>query len=59
LEDQPRPVLRITEGDRSTVVDEDGRHPHAVDKNPGFTAIHGDPLVAVVMQQQHHQRRGR
>jgi hypothetical protein len=48
--------LRITEGDRATVVDEDGRHPHAVDENPGFAAVHGEPLIAVVMQ--HHQRRG-
>jgi len=48
--------LRITEGDRSTVVDEDGRHPHAVDENPGFAAIYGEPLIAVVMQ--HHERRG-
>ena len=53
LEDQPRPVLRVAEGDRAPVVDEDRRHPHAVDVNPGFAAIDGDPLLAVEMH--HHQ----
>ena len=52
LEDQPGPMLRIAKSDRSTVVDEDRRHPHPVDVDPAFAPIDGDPLAAVVMQ--HH-----
>lgn len=50
LEHQPGPVLRIAKSDRPTVVDEDRRHPHAVDVDPAFAAIDGNPLRAVVMQ---------
>lgn len=58
LEDQPRPVLRIAKSDRSTVVDENCRHPHAVDVDPAFAPIDRDPLPAVVMQQQLAGRAG-
>jgi hypothetical protein len=52
LEYQPGPVLRIAKSDRPTIVDEDRRHPHAVDVDAAFTAIDGYPLPAVVMH--HH-----
>ncbi len=50
LEHQSGPVLRIAEGDRPTVMDEDRGHPHAVDVNPAFAPVDGDPLPAVVVQ---------
>jgi hypothetical protein len=34
-------------------MDEDRRHSHPVDVNPGFAAIDSDPLIAVEVQ--HHQ----
>lgn len=58
MEDQPRPVLRIAHGDRSTLVDENRRHPHTVDVDPGFAAIDRDPLPAVVMQHDLGRRGG-
>src|SRR5271165_1786409 len=50
LEDQPWPVLRIADGDRSTLVEENCRHPHTVDVDPAFVPVDRDPLRAVVMQ---------
>jgi hypothetical protein len=58
LKDQPWPALRIAKGDRSTVVDEDCRHPHTVDIDPGNAAIDGDPLAAVVMENHEGRIRG-
>jgi hypothetical protein len=55
LEDQPRPVLWVTERDRPPVMNEHRRHSHSVDVDPGFAAIDGDPLIAVEVQ--HHQGR--
>lgn len=52
MEHQPGPVLWIAKIDRPTVVDEDRRHPHAVDVDPALTPIDGNPLPAVVMQHQ-------
>jgi hypothetical protein len=54
-EHQPWAVLGVAERDRPAVMDEDRRHAHAVDVHAGFTAIDGDPLVAVEVQD--HQRR--
>jgi hypothetical protein len=53
LEDQSRPVLRVAESDRPPVMDEDRRHSHPVDVDPGFAAIDSEPLIAVEVQ--HHQ----
>ena len=58
MEDQPRPVLRIANGDRSAVVDENRRHPHTVDVDPALAPIDRDPLPAVVMQHYLGQRGG-
>jgi hypothetical protein len=49
-------VLWIAEGDCPAVVDEDGGHSHAVDVDPAFGTIDGDPLPAVVV---HHHMGGR
>jgi hypothetical protein len=43
-------VRWIAERDRPPVVDEDRRHSHSVDVDPGFAAIDGDPLIAVEVQ---------
>jgi hypothetical protein len=53
LEDQSWAVLRIAKGDRSTVVDENCRHPDPVDVEPDVAAIDGNPLAAVVVK--YHQ----
>jgi hypothetical protein len=55
LENQAGTVLRIAQSDRSTVVDENRRHPYTVDVDPAFAPIDRNPLTAVVMQ--HHLRR--
>jgi hypothetical protein len=57
-EHQPRPVLWVAEGDRPPVMNEDRRHAHAVDVDAGFTAIDGDPLVAVEVQDYQRRRAG-
>jgi hypothetical protein len=46
-------MLWVAERDRPPVMDEDRRHSHPVDVNPGFAAIDSDPLIAIEMQ--HHQ----
>lgn len=56
MEHQSGPMLRIAKSDGPTVMDEDRGHPHAVDVNPPFAPIDGDPLPAVVMQ---HRMGGR
>jgi hypothetical protein len=58
LEDEPRPVLGIAESDRPAVVDEDRRHPHAVDVDPAFCAVDRDPLAGAVMQHDLGRRGG-
>ncbi len=57
LKYQPSAVLRIAEGDRPAVMDENRGHSHAVDVDAAFAAIDGYPLPAVVMQH-HAGRRG-
>ncbi|BBX45350.1 hypothetical protein GCM10009641_20590 [Mycobacterium cookii] len=43
-------MLGIAEGDPAAVVDEDRRHPHPVDVDPGFAAVDGEPLTAAVVK---------
>jgi hypothetical protein len=50
-------MLGIAERDRLAVMDEDSGHSHAVDVDPAFAAINGDPLPAVVVHH-HVGRRG-
>jgi hypothetical protein len=55
LKNQPRSALWVAERDRPPVLDEDRRHAHSVDVDPGLAAVDGDPLIAVEVQD--HQGR--
>lgn len=45
MEDQPRTPLRVTDGNRLTVTDVDGRHPIAINEDPVGAPVDGHPLV--------------
>ena len=50
MEGQPRTPLRITDRDRLTVADVDGRHPIAIDENAVGAPVDGHPLVTGIPQ---------